>query len=73
MEFARDSGLPALVMDFKHYFTISVELLATDWADRRVAQLEDLERADLSQRFASFLARIGLPNNPSLNDEQATS
>jgi hypothetical protein len=68
MAFSRESGLPAVVMDFKHYFTLSVELLATEWADRRLGQLEDLERADLSQRFASFLARVGLPPSPAAED-----
>lgn len=48
------------VIDFKHYFSVNVEYLKTKNSDL-VCQVPPLFREDISQRFASYLARIGLP------------
>lgn len=55
------AGLPDLVVDFKHYFSVNTNYLAARRASGLVASLGDLYREDLSQRFAAFLARVGLP------------
>ncbi len=49
------------VVDFKHYFSVKVETLKTVKRKEFVCQLAPLFREDLSQRFAAFLSRIGLP------------
>ncbi|MCR6712896.1 MAG: hypothetical protein NVV57_09495 [Demequina sp.] len=56
-------GLPDLVVDFKHNFSVNADYLATIHAMRGVAltRLADLYREDLSQRYAAFLSRIALP------------
>ena len=54
------STLPNLVIDFKHFFTVSTDYLY-DNIDNRVCTLGDLYREKVSQRFAYFISRIGLP------------
>ena len=56
-------GVPIVpsVVDFKHYFSVHVEYLKRRKRSHFVCQLADLYREDVSQRFASFLSRIGLP------------
>lgn len=58
-----DLQVPDLVLDFKHFFTMQTELMIGWYGDDRhyVARLGYLYREDLSQRFAAYLARIGLP------------
>lgn len=53
--------IPDLVIDFKHFLTIPRELLY-DCKSNYVASLEELFREYLSQRFANYIARIGLPD-----------
>lgn len=52
-----------LVIDFKHFFTLPIDLLLCKYATSEyyIARLKELYREDLSQRFAAYLARIGLP------------
>ena len=52
---------PPSVIDFKHYFAVNVSHLKELKANNFVCQVSDLYREDISHRFASFLARIGLP------------
>lgn len=52
---------PPSVIDFKHYFAVNVLHLKKLKAKNFVCQVSDLYREDISHRFASFLARIGLP------------
>jgi len=54
-------GLPKLVIDFKHYFSISIEYLQKVKDDNFECTLDYLYRERLSQRFANYLSRIGLP------------
>lgn len=61
-DFGPDVPVVPSVVDFKHYFSVSLDYLRKAKRDRFVCQLSHLYREDVSQRFASFLARIGLPD-----------
>lgn len=55
--------LPELIIDFKHYFTVERDTAySIERKDFYVCSLKSLYREDLSHRFASYLSRIGLPN-----------
>lgn len=54
------------VIDFKHYFGISVISLAEHKNGNYICTIKELYREQVSQRFANYLARIGLPN-PEMN------
>ncbi len=62
LKFANKEPIPDSVIDFKHYFSINVGILLSmkekNYCIRRVSALY---RERLSQRFANFLSRIGLP------------
>ena len=53
--------VPDLVIDFKHYFTVSREKMYKNLNSYFVSS-KPLFREQLSQRFAYYLNRIGLPN-----------
>ena len=53
--------LPDSVIDFKHYFAVATEHLISGEGPEQICQVDELFREDISQRFASFLSRIGLP------------
>jgi len=55
-------GLPDLVIDFKQYYTVPTHILYKMYNSHYVGSLRPLFREDLSQRFASYLSRIGLPS-----------
>lgn len=52
-----------MVVDFKHFFTIQTELLRDTYGTAKyyIARLSCPYREHLSQRFTSYLGRIGLP------------
>jgi len=58
-----DVNLVNLVIDFKHYFSVERDAFyeAIGKGNLYVTSLDSLFREDLSQRFAYYLARIGLP------------
>ncbi|WP_446786818.1 hypothetical protein [Macellibacteroides fermentans] len=58
-----DSTIPIVnsVIDFKHYFTVNVEHLQEHKADDYVCSVSELFREQITQRFANYLSRIGLP------------
>jgi hypothetical protein len=60
IDFPPDIPIPPSVIDFKHYFTVNVEYLRTHKSDF-VCRINPVYREDISQRFASFLSRIGIP------------
>lgn len=64
LEFPKDVQLPPLVIDFKHYFSVNVEYLKKIKPKKFICQVGELFREDISQRFAAFLCRIGLPDPP---------
>jgi hypothetical protein len=60
MDLPESLRLPPVVIDFKHYFGISAEVLAQS-RDKCLGRLGNLDRLHVSQRFASFLTRVGIP------------
>ena len=61
LEFPPSLGIADGIVDFKHYFSVELQGLARAKAKGFICRLDDLFREDLSHRFSSFLARIGLP------------
>ncbi len=53
--------VPQLVVDFKHYYTIPRDVIYKMHVDNYLATFNKLFRESLSQRFSSYLSRIGLP------------
>jgi hypothetical protein len=53
--------VPNLVIDFKHYYTIQRNIIYNELGNHYLATLNVLFRESLSQRFAYYLSRIGLP------------
>lgn len=51
-------------IDFKHYFSVNIEYLKKLKQSHFVCKVAEIYREDISQRFASFLSRIGLPERP---------
>jgi hypothetical protein len=62
LDFPEEFQLVPSVIDFKHYFSSSVEYLSRLRETNYACSLSELYREDVSQRFVSFLARIGLPD-----------
>jgi hypothetical protein len=61
LEFPSSIPIVPSVIDFKHYFSVNVAYLKKVKRKQFVCKVGDLFREDISQRFASFLSRIGLP------------
>ncbi len=59
--FKRYEELPALVIDFKCYFSVSILEFLAQYDSRYLITVNELFRERLSQRFANYLCRIGLP------------
>jgi len=53
--------IPELVIDFKHYYTIPRDFFYKEFFGNYVGTLDQMFREHLSQRFAHYLSRIGLP------------
>jgi hypothetical protein len=64
LEFPPNVPLPPSVIDFKHYFSVNVRYLKSLKSKQHVCQIDRLYREDVSQRFASYLSRVGLPTLP---------
>lgn len=62
LRFDDDVEIVDSVVDFKHYFSVNVADLEQIKKANCAGNLAELYREDISQRFASFLGRIGLPN-----------
>lgn len=62
LEFPENVGIVNSVIDFKHYFTVNIDNLMKYKESRFVCKISELYRENVSQRFAFFLSRIGLPN-----------
>jgi hypothetical protein len=61
LEFPEPIQVVPSIIDFKHFFSVSLVELKSKKKTNFVCQVSDLFREDISQRFASFLSRIGLP------------
>lgn len=64
LEFGPGLQMVDSVIDFKHYFSVNTHRLTKHKEDHFVCKVDTLYREDISQRFAAFLSRIGLPNPP---------
>ena len=53
--------IPNLAIDFKHHFTVARNQLYESKGEHYIATLNELYREALSQRFAYYVSRIGLP------------
>jgi len=62
IEFPKEKKLPELIIDFKHYFTVNCDYLIQQKYNNWVTRIKELYREDISQRFAFYLSRIGLPD-----------
>ncbi|MEN6294209.1 MAG: hypothetical protein ABFD07_19630 [Methanobacterium sp.] len=62
LEFPDNVQLVPSVIDFKHYFSVNVKYLYKAKDRNFICKISELYREDISQRFASFLSRIGLPS-----------
>ena len=61
LEFDKNIRVVDSVVDFKHYFTVNTTTLQEMKKDNFVCSISELYRESLSQRFANYLSRIGLP------------
>ena len=61
LKFDDDIEVPDSVIDFKHYFSINIDSIIKNLDDYKVSQVSELFRENISQRFTSYLSRIGLP------------
>ena len=61
LEFPNEVPIVPSIIDFKHYFSLNLEYLYDVKGESFVCRISELYREDISQRFASFLSRIGLP------------
>ena len=59
-----DESVPIVesVIDFKHYFTVSINYLTSIYETHYMCSVDSLYRELISQRFSNFLSRIGLPD-----------
>jgi hypothetical protein len=61
LSFPKNINIVDSVIDFKHYFSVSVSSLIEHKKSHYVCTVKELFREDISVRFANFLSRIGLP------------
>jgi len=62
LEFDVDVPIAPSVIDFKHYFSATLSHLMEIRPTAYVCSVAPLFREDIAQRFASYLARVGLPD-----------
>lgn len=61
LEFDEEVPIVPSVIDFKHYFSATVNYLMEIRDTAHVCSVAPLFREDIAQRFAAYLARVGLP------------
>jgi hypothetical protein len=61
LDFQTHIQMVPTIVDFKHYFSVSLAYIQKVRPQSFVCRLSQLYREDLSQRFAVYLARIALP------------
>lgn len=62
IEFPNEFGIVPQIIDFKHYFSISLFTLENIKSTNLKCHISKLFREDISHRFASYLSRIALPD-----------
>lgn len=60
IEFSNDVVIPNSIIDFKHYFSISLDYME-EHMENRICGINPIYRELVSQRFSNYLSRIGLP------------
>lgn len=60
IEFGDEVTIPNSVIDFKHYFTVSLDYLENN-PKNFICGISPIYRELISQRFSNYLSRIGLP------------
>jgi len=63
LPFPPDFPVVSSVVDFKQYFSVPVAYLSSLLTSHFVCNIGTLYREDLSQRFAAYLSRVGLPTD----------
>ena len=58
--FSDDVIVPDSVIDFKHYYSVSLDWLESN-STNRLCGIAPIYRELISQRFSNYLSRIGLP------------
>jgi len=66
LQFPDNIDIVESVVDFKHYFGVSVTNLVGHKKNHYICTIKELYREQVSVRFANYLSRIGLPN-PEMN------
>lgn len=61
IEFEEGSQIVPSIIDFKHYFSVSLKYLESNIANQ-ICSIKPIYRETISQRFSNYLSRIGLPN-----------
>ena len=62
LEFDEDVPIVPSLIDFKHYFSATLAHLKEIRPTAYVCSVAPLFREDIAQRFAGYLARVGLPD-----------
>lgn len=62
LNFDQEVEIVESVIDFKHYFTVTINYLNQIRETNYVCSVESLYRELIVQRFSNFLSRIGLPD-----------
>ena len=62
IEFPDEVPIVNSIIDFKHYFTVNIGVLQEYKKSNYICTVGDLFRERISQRFANYLSRIGLPD-----------
>lgn len=72
LDFGKTSNISPFVIDFKHYFSLNANYLYDIKKEKFVCKISEIYREDISQRFASYLSRVGLPDEKNCNDSDQT-
>ena len=56
-----NTELPDLIIDFKNFFTLSRDYIYDTYEEKHLTSVRNLFREDISNRFAHYISRIGLP------------
>lgn len=63
LEFPKTIEIVPSVIDFKHYFSVNINYLFSIKETNFICSVSSLFREQISQRFSSFLSRIGVQEN----------
>ena len=61
LSFENNDPFPDLIIDFKHFFTVSTDYMYSN-KNKRVCSISEIYREKICQRFANYISRIGLPD-----------